>query len=428
MPTRCCRTPTRPLLKASAASAVAEFGWLVFLSGKSPWTGRARRRRAGLSCRSALPLPDVPARAAVWEHCLPGQTSDARPWAASWPAAFRLTPGQIRAAVELARNESRRAEREPRSLRSADLCGGLPRSSPTSELGELAVKIEPRCGWDDLVLPDDQLAQLQRDLQPGPAPAPGLRRLGLRREAEPRQGTQRAVHRAAGHRQDHGRRGASRSELRARPVQDRSVRRGQQVHRRDREEPGAHLRRRPRPATRSCSSTRPTRCSASAPRSSDAHDRYANIETSYLLQKMEEYEGVVILATNLRENLDEAFTRRIRFIVEFPFPEARAGRLQSGGPISRAEAPGVDDIDFAFLAREFQVAGGNIKNIVLNAAFLAAAASDSDPSRSMETAAPSACAKSCTAPAGSSPRLASSGLSNRRAERDEARDAHTTRQ
>ena len=55
---------------------------------------------------------------------------------------------------------------------------------------------------------------------------------------------------------------------------------------------------------------------------SDAHDRYANIETSYLLQKLEEYEGVVILATNLRQNLDEAFTRRIRFVVEFPFPEA----------------------------------------------------------------------------------------------------------
>ena len=55
---------------------------------------------------------------------------------------------------------------------------------------------------------------------------------------------------------------------------------------------------------------------------SDAHDRYANIETSYLLQKMEEYEGIVVLATNLRQNIDDAFTRRIRFIVEFPFPEA----------------------------------------------------------------------------------------------------------
>jgi SpoVK/Ycf46/Vps4 family AAA+-type ATPase len=53
---------------------------------------------------------------------------------------------------------------------------------------------------------------------------------------------------------------------------------------------------------------------------SDAHDRYANIETTYLLQKMEGYGGVVFLATNLQENMDEAFTRRIRFIVQFPFP------------------------------------------------------------------------------------------------------------
>jgi SpoVK/Ycf46/Vps4 family AAA+-type ATPase len=103
----------------------------------------------------------------------------------------------------------------------------------------------------------------------------------------------------------------------------------------------------------------------------DAHDRYANIETSYLLQKMEEYEGMVILATNLRANLDEAFTRRIRFIVEFPFPDAalRARIWRSHFP---AEAPVREDIDYDFLARRFQVAGGSIRNIVLNTAFLAA--------------------------------------------------------
>ncbi|HEU0128639.1 MAG TPA: ATP-binding protein, partial [Pseudonocardiaceae bacterium] len=94
--------------------------------------------------------------------------------------------------------------------------------------------------------------------------------------------------------------------------------------------------------------------------------------TSYLLQKMEDYEGVVILATNLRQNMDEAFIRRIRFIVEFPFPEAdsRARIWRTHFP---PEAPVSADVDFGFLAREFPVAGGSIKNIVLNAAFLAAA-------------------------------------------------------
>lgn len=104
----------------------------------------------------------------------------------------------------------------------------------------------------------------------------------------------------------------------------------------------------------------------------DAHDRYANIETSYLLQKMEEYEGVVILATNLRENMDEAFTRRIRFIVEFPFPD-EAHRLRIWHTHFPPEAPRSVDIDYAYLAREFQITGGSIKNMVLNAAFLAAA-------------------------------------------------------
>jgi SpoVK/Ycf46/Vps4 family AAA+-type ATPase len=105
---------------------------------------------------------------------------------------------------------------------------------------------------------------------------------------------------------------------------------------------------------------------------SDAHDRYANIETSYLLQKMEAYEGVAILATNFRENIDHAFMRRIRFLVEFPFPDAehRQRIWRSHFP---AEAPTSPGIDYAWLGQELQIAGGNIKNIALNAAFLAAA-------------------------------------------------------
>jgi len=105
---------------------------------------------------------------------------------------------------------------------------------------------------------------------------------------------------------------------------------------------------------------------------SDAHDRYANIETGYLLQKMDEYDGVVILATNLRQNLDDAFTRRIRFAVEFPFPEA-AGRERIWRTLFPPQAPLAADVDFGVLAEEYAVAGGSIKNIVLNAAFLAAA-------------------------------------------------------
>jgi SpoVK/Ycf46/Vps4 family AAA+-type ATPase len=103
----------------------------------------------------------------------------------------------------------------------------------------------------------------------------------------------------------------------------------------------------------------------------EAHDRYANIEIAYLLQRMEQYEGLAILATNLRQNMDEAFTRRLQFIVEFPFPD-EASRLRIWQVLFPNEAPRDDSIDFAFLARAAKLPGGNIKNIVLHAAFLAA--------------------------------------------------------
>jgi len=103
----------------------------------------------------------------------------------------------------------------------------------------------------------------------------------------------------------------------------------------------------------------------------DAHDRYANIEVSYLLQRMEEYEGMVILATNLRKNMDEAFVRRLHFTVEFPFP-AVADRLRIWEQLWPADLPRAVDLDLAFLARRLELPGGNIRNIGLAAAFLAA--------------------------------------------------------
>jgi hypothetical protein len=103
----------------------------------------------------------------------------------------------------------------------------------------------------------------------------------------------------------------------------------------------------------------------------DAHDRYANIEVNYLLQRVELYEGIVVLATNLQRNIDDAFLRRIKEVVDFPFPDdkLRARIWRAHFP---SEAPMADDIDFDFLASQFKLTGGNIKNIVLNAAFLAA--------------------------------------------------------
>jgi len=101
----------------------------------------------------------------------------------------------------------------------------------------------------------------------------------------------------------------------------------------------------------------------------DSHDRYANIEIGYLLQKMEEQEGIVILATNLSKNIDDAFTRRMNFIVEFPFPNEES-RLAMWHQIFPDKTP-IDTIDYQFLAK-LQISGGNIRNIAAAAAFLAA--------------------------------------------------------
>jgi ATP-dependent 26S proteasome regulatory subunit len=86
---------------------------------------------------------------------------------------------------------------------------------------------------------------------------------------------------------------------------------------------------------------------------------------------MEEHEGVVILASNLSGNIDGAFLRRMHFTVEFPFPEEEY-RLKIWRSMIPKEVPLSDDIDFYFLARKFKISGGNIRNIIVNSAFLAA--------------------------------------------------------
>jgi hypothetical protein len=101
----------------------------------------------------------------------------------------------------------------------------------------------------------------------------------------------------------------------------------------------------------------------------DSHDRYANIEVSYLLQRMESYRGLAILTTNMQQALDPAFKRRLRFIVPFPFPD-EAERAEIWRRIFPRETP-LDGVDVTRLAR-LNVAGGNIRNIALGAAFLAA--------------------------------------------------------
>lgn len=103
----------------------------------------------------------------------------------------------------------------------------------------------------------------------------------------------------------------------------------------------------------------------------DAHDRYANIESAYLLQRMETFDGLAILSTNLRANIDEAFTRRLDTIIDFPSPDETA-RLALWKQCLAPPLPCADDLDLEFCARAFTLSGGNIRSAAITAAYQAA--------------------------------------------------------
>ncbi len=104
---------------------------------------------------------------------------------------------------------------------------------------------------------------------------------------------------------------------------------------------------------------------------SDSHDRYANLQTAYLLQRIEQHDGPVVLATNMRGNIDDAFLRRMDAVVEFPFPQAEH-RRRLWDLLLPDEAPRGDDVELDFLAERFELSGGGIRNAAIAAAVLAA--------------------------------------------------------
>ncbi len=112
-----------------------------------------------------------------------------------------------------------------------------------------------------------------------------------------------------------------------------------------------------------------------------SNDRYANLEVNYLLQRLESFEGIVLLTTNNQTTIDDAFRRRLRFRIEFPQPDEEE-RERLWRALMPAGAPLADDVDFELLARKFAMSGGYIKNAVVRAAYLAAA----DPYRTIDHA------------------------------------------
>ena len=357
---------TKAMLKR-LAQVIAEESWLTFLAGEKPWSQTECFTQAVFHA-FALPVPDAAVRKAAWERALIDFVPPADiAWTGLLANQFRLTPGQIHEAATWAAHVCvMRGDSQGVTL--ADLFAGC-RSQSNRKLAELALQIGPRYGWEDIVLPEDKLAQLREICSHVTYRYRVFGEWGFDRKLSHGKGLSVLLAGPSGT----GKTMAAAIMAHALQLDlykiDLSGVISKYIG-----ETEKHLARIFQEAGSSNAILFFDEADAlfgKRTKVSDAHDRYANIETSYLLQKMEEYDGMVILATNLRENMDEAFTRRMRFIVEFPFPDATS-RQQIWQRHFPHEAPVRADIDYAWLAKQFQITGGNIKNIVLNAAFFAA--------------------------------------------------------
>jgi hypothetical protein len=361
--------PLQPKLK-SLAEAVQTFSALTFLLGNRPWRPRGLWGEHAF-VEQEFKVPGDAARKLIWEESCAGTAApaDGCDWSAL-ASKFRFTPGQIRDALAAARSLAlRRAPHDPR-ITAADIHAAC-RAQSSTELGALACKVEPAYSWPDIVLPPDQTAQLRELCDQAKHRCVVFDEWGFARRLSigkglaalfsgpPGTGKTMAAEVIAGEL------GLDLYKVDLSQVVSKYIGETEKnLH---------HIFDEARASSAILFFDEADALFGKRSEVKDAHDRYANIEIGYLLQEMETYEGIAILATNLRQNMDEAFVRRLQVIVEFPFPDEEH-RKSIWEVIFPAEAPLADDVDFGLLAREANLAGGNIKNIALAAAFYAAAA------------------------------------------------------
>ncbi|HWR26449.1 MAG TPA: AAA family ATPase [candidate division Zixibacteria bacterium] len=337
----------------------------VFMSGVLPWEPRGLLEYHGFA-NLALPLPTFILRKKLWESFLNGNASEEVDISAL-ASKFKFSGGQIKDAIFTARNISLAKKAGPK-LSTNDLYLGC-NSQSNKNLSLYAKRIEPRYTWDDIVLPNDIKVHLKEVSGYIRHKGTVYADWGFDRKLSLGKGLNVLFSGPSGT----GKTMAA--EIIAKDA-------GLDLYKIDLScvvskyigETEKNLNNIFKEAQTSNSILFFDEADAlfgKRSEVSDSHDRYANIEINYLLQKMEEHEGVVILATNLRRNMDEAFARRIHIVVEFPFPdkEYRLGIWKKAFP---SEAPIDDKVDFDILSHELKLSGGNIKNIALAAAFYAA--------------------------------------------------------
>jgi SpoVK/Ycf46/Vps4 family AAA+-type ATPase len=347
---------------------------IVILSGTQPLVPSAIASSTIISVPFAM--PNFSGRRDCWQTHLTAANIVLSESALNTLAdRFRLMPGQIAAAVVDAGNRSRwrTAISNPDPTESSVTLGDLyaaARSQSGQDLAGLARKIEPLYTWDDIVLPDDARTQLQEMYQWVVHRHRVLNQWGFGRKLSYGRGVSALFAGPSGT----GKTMSAEIIAKALGLDLYKINLSSVVSKYI-GETEKNLERIFTAAENANAILFFDEADALFGKRSevrDAHDRYANIEIAYLLQRMEQYEGITILATNLRQNIDDAFLRRLQFIIEFPFPDEER-RRQIWEILMPKEAPRDEAIDYEFLAKQFRFSGGNIKNIVLKAAFLAAA-------------------------------------------------------
>ena len=358
----------------------------VFVAGAVAWEP-AGALRGCTFLRIPFPQPEAGDRLRIWQTALSASAPPDQPAAPGQPAGapaapprdhadiadvaakFRLTGGQIRDAAATARDMAiARAPAAPQ-VTVADLYAAC-RFHSNRKLAELAVAITPHYTWADIVLPEDQMAQL-REIHDqvrnrglvydtwgfGGKLAMG-KGLNVLFAGPPGTGKTMAADVLAHEL------GLNLYKIDLSTVVSKYIG--------ETEKNLARIFAEAMTSNAILFFDEADALFGKRTQIQDAHDRYANVETSYLLQRMEEYEGVVVLATNLRNNMDEAFVRRLHAIVEFQLPGV-ADRRRIWEQIWPRATPRDVGLDLDFLARRIEVAGGSIRNIALAGAFLAAA-------------------------------------------------------
>jgi hypothetical protein len=351
--------------------ALAGYTGVIVLAGTGPWVPAGRGFHGVVTI--ALSFPESPQRRSCWERSLSNagltvtfQTLDAL------AERFQLASSQIDDAVTTAQSRAVAHTSVNRPKKQARLVAELfaaARAQSGHDLAKLAKKITPVPTWDDLVLPFDTLAQLRELCQ----------RVVQRRRVLDEWGFDKKLPLGKGVNALFAGSSGTGKTMAAEVIANEL---GLDLYKIDLS----------RVVSKYIGSTEKNlhRIFAAAEQANailffdeadalfgkrsevrDSHDRYANIEISYLLQKMEQYEGITILASNLGQNLDDAFVRRLAFLIHFPFPD-EVQRQELWEKAWPTQVPLAKDVDLDSLAQQFRLSGGNIKNIALASAFLAA--------------------------------------------------------